>query len=74
MEEYKIDIPDRFYSDAEGKPFENCQMCGKFLLAEGTTYVVEKAIKSNPNIIAFTFIPASKIRKCSFINIIHSFE
>ena len=46
MEEYKIDIPDRFYSDAEGKPFENCQMCGKFLLTEGTTYVVEKAIKN----------------------------
>ena len=46
MEEYKIDIPDRFYSDAEGKPFENCQMCGKFLLSEGTTYVVEKAIKN----------------------------
>jgi len=46
MEEYKIDIPNRFYSDAEGKPFENCQMCGKFLLTEGTTYVVEKAIKN----------------------------
>jgi hypothetical protein len=46
MDDYRIDIPDRFYSDAEGKPFEYCQMCGKFLLSEGTSYVVEKAIKN----------------------------
>ena len=46
MDEYKIDIPDRFYSDAEGKPFEYCQMCDKFLLIDGTTYVVEKAVKN----------------------------
>lgn len=46
MDEYSIDIPERFYSDAEGKPFEHCQMCNKFLLTEGTAYVVEKAIKN----------------------------
>ncbi len=46
MEEYKTDIPERFYSDAEGKPFEHCQMCGKHLLKEGTAYVVEKALKN----------------------------
>lgn len=46
MDEYSIDIPDRFHSDAEGKPFENCQMCNKYLLSEGTSYVVEKAMKN----------------------------
>ncbi|MEE4258390.1 MAG: hypothetical protein V2I62_01405 [Bacteroidales bacterium] len=46
MDDYRIEIPDRFYSDADGKPFEHCQMCGKFLLKEGTGYVVEKAIKN----------------------------
>jgi len=46
MEELKIDIPERFYSDTEEKPFEYCQMCGKYLLEEGTYYVVEKALKN----------------------------
>ena len=45
-QEFKIEIPKQFYSDAEGKPFENCQVCGKFLLDEGTSYVVEKAFKN----------------------------
>lgn len=44
--EYKVEIPERFYSDADGKPFENCQVCGKYLLDEGTSYVVEKALKN----------------------------
>ncbi len=44
--EFKLDIPERFYSDAEGKPFENCNVCGKSLLVEGTSYVVEKAMKN----------------------------
>jgi len=46
MEEYHIDIPDRFYSDGEGKPFEKCVACGKNLLDDGTHYVIEKAIKN----------------------------
>lgn len=46
MEEYKTDIPEKFYSDAEGKPFDHCQICGKYLLKEGTPYVVEKALKN----------------------------
>jgi len=46
MEEFKTDIPERFYSDAEGKPFEYCQVCGKYLLSEETAYVVEKALKN----------------------------
>ena len=45
-QEFKIEIPEKFYSDAEGKPFEYCQVCGKFLLDEGTSYVVEKAFKN----------------------------
>lgn len=45
-DQYKIDIPERFYSDAEGHPFENCQVCGKYLLDEGTSYVIEKAFKT----------------------------
>jgi hypothetical protein len=47
--EHHIDIPERFYSDAEGKPFEYCQVCQKFLLDEGTSYVVEKAMKNYTN-------------------------
>lgn len=47
-DEHKTDIPERFFSDAEGKPFEHCQVCGKFLLDPGTSYVVEKAVKSIP--------------------------
>lgn len=45
-QEFKIDIPERFYCDADGKPFENCQACGKYLLDDSTTYVVEKALKN----------------------------
>jgi hypothetical protein len=44
--EFTIEIPGQFYSDSEGKPFENCMVCNKFLLQEGTTYVVEKALKT----------------------------
>ncbi len=46
QQEYKIDMPERFFSDAEGKPFENCQVCGKYLLNEDTTYMVEKAFRN----------------------------
>lgn len=46
QQEFKVEIPKRFYSDAEDKPFEYCQVCGKFLLIEGTSYVVEKAIRN----------------------------
>lgn len=44
--DYQIEIPKRFYNDAEGKPFENCKVCGKYLLNEGTPYMVEKAFKN----------------------------
>jgi len=44
--EHFIDIPKDFHSDGDGKPFENCLMCGKDLLSNDTTYVVEKAMKN----------------------------
>lgn len=46
MEDFIVDIPDQFYSDGEGKPFETCVVCGKNLLQEGTRYVIEKAMKN----------------------------
>ncbi len=46
MDEVLIDIPEEFYSDGEGKPFETCVVCGKNLKDPGTHYVVEKAMKN----------------------------
>jgi len=45
-QEFKIDIPPQFYSDSEGKAFDHCQVCGKFLLEDGISYVIEKAYKN----------------------------
>ncbi len=44
--EHFIDIPKDFYSDGDGKPFENCLVCGKDLLNSETSYVVEKVMKN----------------------------
>jgi hypothetical protein len=43
-----IRIPKIFFSSDTGKPFSNCLMCGKFLLQNGTSYMIEKAIKQHP--------------------------
>lgn len=43
---YLVEIPERFYCDTDSKPFENCQVCGKYLLDDGTSYVIEKALKN----------------------------
>lgn len=43
---YQIEIPEQFYCDTDGKPFEKCQVCGKYLLDDGTSYVIEKALKN----------------------------
>ncbi len=45
-QQFKMEIPWQFYSDEEDKLFDHCQVCGKYLLDEGTDYVVEKAIRS----------------------------
>ena len=39
-------IPKVFWSDLTGKPFEQCIMCERHLLEDGTQYLVEKAIKT----------------------------
>lgn len=44
--EYKIEIPRQFHSDAESKPFDHCLVCNKYLLKDGTTYMIEKAFKT----------------------------
>ena len=44
--EFKIEIPNRFYSDVNDRPFAECNMCGKKLLDDNTTYVIEKSIKN----------------------------
>jgi len=46
MSDFLVDIPEQFFSDSEGKPFEKCVVCGKNLLEEGTPYVIEKAMKN----------------------------
>lgn len=46
MDDFLVDIPEQFYSDGDGKPFETCVVCGKNLLEEGTRYVIEKAMKN----------------------------
>jgi hypothetical protein len=40
-----IEIPKIFYSDASGKPISHCIDCNKYLLDDGTLYVIEKAMK-----------------------------
>ena len=39
-------IPEEFYSFETKTPFEYCIECGKYLLEEGTEYLIEKAIKN----------------------------
>ncbi|MBC8320227.1 MAG: hypothetical protein H8E34_05865 [Bacteroidetes bacterium] len=46
QKEFNIDIPQRFFSDVTDEPFENCNICGKYLLANDVSYVVEKALKN----------------------------
>lgn len=43
-----IRIPKVFFSSDTGKPFSHCLMCEKFLLQDGTAYMIEKAIKQHP--------------------------
>ena len=43
-----IRIPKIFFSSDTGKPFSHCLMCAKFLLQDGTAYMIEKAVKQHP--------------------------
>ncbi len=47
MREY-IPVPKVFHSFATGMPFQQCKICEKNLLLDGTQYVIEKAIKRYP--------------------------
>ncbi len=40
------DIPKEFYSFETNTPFERCIECNKYLLNEGTEYIIEKAIRN----------------------------
>jgi len=46
MSDYLVDIPNQFFSDADGEPFHTCVVCGRNLLEDGTHYVIEKAMKN----------------------------
>jgi len=47
MEELR-DIPKELYSYLDDKPFTHCIECEKYLLTEGTEYLIEKVCKNNP--------------------------
>lgn len=50
FEEIKFEeIPNEFYSDSNKAPFHKCTFCGTDLLEGGTSYMIEKSIKKNPN-------------------------
>ena len=42
------DIPQQFYSEDTQKPLEHCLMCERYLLDEGTAYLLEKAMRRHP--------------------------
>ncbi len=44
--EFSIAIPQRFFSDVSDEPFENCNVCNKYLLENDVPYVVEKALRN----------------------------
>lgn len=46
QQEYKIDIPKRFFSDVTDEPFKTCNVCGTELLTNEVPYVIEKAVKN----------------------------
>ena len=43
-------IPKIFRSSDTGKLFEHCMICDRFLLNEGTPYMIEKAVKQYPEL------------------------
>jgi hypothetical protein len=43
-----VPLPSVLLSDNAGKPFSNCMVCDKYLLTEGTPYMIEKAIRQIP--------------------------
>lgn len=45
-----IEIPKVFRSSETGKPFDHCMVCNKYLLDDGTPYMIEKAVRNYPDV------------------------
>jgi hypothetical protein len=43
-----IPIPEMLFSGDTHKPFANCMVCDKYLLQDGTPYMIEKAVRQIP--------------------------
>lgn len=43
------EIPQEFHADSDRAPFEKCVFCSTDLLNGGTSYMIEKSFKKNPN-------------------------
>lgn len=43
-----IPIPKELHSSDNGKMFDHCLVCDKFLLEDGTPYMIEKAVRQIP--------------------------
>jgi len=41
-----IEIPEVFQNSITKKPFEHCLSCNKYLLEDGTPYLIEKAVRN----------------------------
>lgn len=41
-----VEVPEVFWSDASTGRFENCLVCERYLLEDGTRYLIEKAFRS----------------------------
>ena len=47
MGERYIDIPKVFRSSETNKPFDTCMVCNKYLLDDGTQYMIEKSVRQH---------------------------
>jgi hypothetical protein len=46
--QHSVRIPKRLFSSDSGKPFSHCMVCNKYLLQEGTSYMIEKSVRQVP--------------------------
>lgn len=51
-----IEIPKLFQSFKDGRKFENCIVCNKYLLQDGIHYIIEKAIRNYPTLLTHDII------------------
>jgi hypothetical protein len=57
-------IPKVFRASDTGKPHDHCLVCNKFLLGDGTTYLIEKAIRQYPEQIKDTIFEYAICTDC----------